>query len=189
MRRLGLLVITATLTASTALADPAVTTSKVNLREGPGTNYKSLGTVPDETQVDLGDCDDAGAWCTVTYQGKNGFVAGRYLDTQQTDTAKPGWPRTYTTDKGAEMVLYQPQITDWPNFTEVNALVAAEYKKDKDAKAVFGVIGISGKTVADKESGDVVISDIKTTELNFSALDRTQLGDLALEVGKVLPVP
>ncbi|BCH31055.1 hypothetical protein MesoLjLc_29850 [Mesorhizobium sp. L-8-10] len=187
MTRLVILTISAALAASSALADPAVTTANVNLREGPGTNYRSLGTIPDETQVELGDCDSGGAWCVVSWEGNQGFVAGRYLVAQQADTTNPGWPRTYATDKGAEIVLYQPQVTDWPNFAEVNALVAAEYKQDKDARPVFGVIGLTGRTVADKESGDVVISDIKTTELNFSALDRGQLGDLALEVGKVLP--
>ena len=52
---------------------------------------------------------------------------------------------------------------------------------------MFGVIGLKGKTQADHETNEVVITDITVTELNFSVLGRDQLGDLSLEVGKLLP--
>jgi uncharacterized protein YraI len=185
MIKLGLLLFTGMVTATSAWAGAAVTTDKVNFREGPGTTYKSLGTISTGSQVELSECDAGGAWCAIAYDGKNGFVSGKYLS--EADTGTPGWPRSYTTDKGAEIVLYQPQVTDWKNFTALTALVAAEYKTAKDSKPIFGVIGLTGETVADKQSGEVVVSDIKTTELNFSALDRNQIADLALEVGKVMP--
>jgi uncharacterized protein YraI len=185
MTKLALVLVAASLTAGSALAGPGITTAKVNFREGPGTNYKSLGSIPDGTQVDLGQCDGSGAWCAVAFDGKNGFVSGQYLS--EADAGRLGWPRTYTTDKGAEIVLYQPQITDWSNFTELMALVATEYKATKDAKPIFGVIGLVGQTVADRTSGQVVVSDIKVTQLDFSALDRNQIADLALEIGKLMP--
>lgn len=185
MRRATVVAVLQGLLLATAFAGPATTTDKVNFRSGPGTGYDSLGTIAADTQLDLGECDAAGGWCAVTYDGKTGFVSGKYLN--EADTGRPGWPRSYTTDKGAEIVLYQPQISSWEHFTDLTALVAAEYKATKDAKPVFGVIGFTGKTMTDQDAGEVVVSDIKTTQVDFSALDRKQLTDLTLEVGKILP--
>ncbi|MCT8970775.1 SH3 domain-containing protein [Microbaculum marinisediminis] len=170
--------------AAPALAAPAVTTANVNFRSGPGTGYASMGTLPQGTQVDMGECNDAGSWCAVTVNGQSGFVSGQYLEETEDPQA---WPRAYTTDSGATVVLHQPQVTAWDNFTDVSGLIAAEYKPTEDASAVFGVIGVSGKTQADHETGEVLIDDLKITELNFSVLSREQLSDMALEVGKLLP--
>jgi uncharacterized protein YraI len=98
-----------------ALAAPAVTTANVNFRQGPGTGFGSFGTVPNGTPVELEDCDDTGAWCSVTYNGQNGFVSGRYLQLTEAEETT-GWPRTYQTDAGATLVLYQPQFTEWDGF-------------------------------------------------------------------------
>ena len=167
-----------------AAAAPGVTTANVNFRTGPGTSYSTMGTLPRGTEVDVGDCDESGSWCAVTQGGRNGFVSGQYLEISEDQSA---WPRAYTTDSGATIILHQPQVTEWNNFTDITALVAAEYKPDKDASAVFGVIGLSGKTRADHENEEVVIDDIKVTQLNFSVLSREQLSDLSLEVGKLMP--
>jgi uncharacterized protein YraI len=185
MRQILLTILMQLFALAAALAGPATVTSKVNLRSGPGTSYQSLGMIPEDASVDLAECDDAGGWCAVTYDGKTGFVSGKYVNEE--DTGRPGWPRSYTTDKGAEIVLYQPQVSAWDKFTDLSALVATEYKASKDAKPIFGVIGLTGKTQADPDAGEVVITDIKITELDFSALDRSQLADFALEVGKILP--
>jgi uncharacterized protein YraI len=169
-----------------AFAAPAVTTANVNFRQGPGTGFGTLGTVPNGTQVELGDCDDTGAWCSVSYNGQNGFVSGRYLQLTEQEE-KTGWPRSFQTDGGATLILYQPQFTEWENFKTLKALIAAEYVKDKDAKPVFGVIGVSGQTQADPQNGEVLVSQIQVNQLDFSALDRTSLTDLTLQVGKIMP--
>lgn len=167
-----------------ALAAPAVTTANVNFRSGPGTGFASMGTLPAGSEVDAGECDSSGSWCAVTVQGASGFVSAQYLRISEDPTA---WPRAYTTDTGASIVLHQPQVTEWDDFTDLKALIAAEYKPKEDASAVFGVIGVSGRTQADREKDEVVIDDIKVTEINFSVLTREQLADLSLEVGKLVP--
>jgi uncharacterized protein YraI len=172
------------LSASAAMAIPATTTANVNFRSGPGTSFASMGTVPSGSQVDMGECDDGGTWCTVTVNGQSGFMSGQYL---QADDDQSAWPRAYTTDSGATIVLHQPQITGWDNFTDITAQVAAEYKATEADDPVFGVIGLAAKTQADHENNEVVIDDIKVTELSFSVLGRDQLSDLALEVGKLMP--
>jgi len=176
----------ALLAVQPALAATAVTTANVNFRQGPGTGFASFGTLASGTSVEMTDCDDTGAWCAISVNGQNGFVSGRYLTLSEPEETT-GWPRSYQTDGGATLVLYQPQFTDWDDFTTLKALVAAEYVKDDKAKPVFGVIGLSGKSVLDGEEGDVIVTDISVTQLDFSALDRAALTDLTLQVGKLLP--
>jgi hypothetical protein len=185
MKKLISLTLSVSLVASMAVAQPAVTTAKVNLRQGPGTNYASLGQVAQGSKVDLSQCDSAGAWCSITFGGRKGFVNGKFLNASEAE--RPSWPRVYTTDAGGEITLYQPQVTDWPNFAEITALIATEYKATKEAKPIFGIIGVSGQTVADADTENVVVSNVKVTDINFSALDRKALSDLSLEVGKVMP--
>ena len=185
MKRFSALLVSVSLIASSASAAPAVTTAKVNLRSGPGTGYESLGSIADGSRIDVSDCDASGAWCAVKVSGKGGFINGKYINRMEPD--KPSWPRTFTTDGGATLTLFQPQITDWKDFTELEALIATEFKEKADAKPIYGVIGVSGKTVADNDSDDVVITDVKATQVDFSTLGRKELTDLALEVGKIMP--
>ncbi len=166
-----------------ALAAPGVTTSSVNFRSGPGTNFSSIRTLPAGTGVDIGDCEDSGSWCAVTVQGQRGFVSGRYLEESKDAT---GWPRAFEVGQG-RMVLFQPQFTEWTDFKTLEALVAAQYLKAPDGNPVFGVIGLKGTTSYDEDAGEVVITDITVTELNFSGLGRDDLKALAVETGKLLP--
>ncbi len=170
------------ITAAPVLAAPGVTTSNVNFRAGPGTQFSSIRTLQEGTAVDIGDCEDAGTWCAVTVDGRSGFVSGRYLQEKEAE----GWPRSYETGKG-RMILYQPQFTGWTDFKDIEALVAAEFLKKSDANPVFGVIGLKGKTSYDEDAHEVVITDITVTELNFSGLDREDLKALSVETGKILP--
>lgn len=185
MKRLLSVTVSVLTMASVAFAEPAVTTAKIHFRQGPGTSYKSLGQIEQGAKVDLSQCDSAAAWCAITFNGTKGFVNGQYLNTSEPE--RQGWPRVYTTAAGAEITLYQPQVTDWDNFTDIKALIATEYRVTKDAKPIFGIIGVSGKTVADDDSNDVIINEINVTEVNFSALDRKALTDLSVEVGKLMP--
>jgi len=160
-----------------------VTTTNVNLRSGPGTNFSAIRTLPVGTGIDIGDCDDAGSWCAVTVEGTRGFVSGQYL--KKTDDPQ-AWPRSYETGVG-RMVLYQPQFTDWTDFKTIDALVAAEYVKTPDARPVFGVIGLKGDTSYDEDDDQIVITNITISSLNFSSLKRDELKALSVETGKLLP--
>ena len=186
MRRLTLALTLFAIASVPAEAGPATTNASVNFREGPGTGFDSLGKIAEGAEVDVKECDDGGTWCAVSFNGQNGFVSGKYLN--DADPKGLGWPRAFKTDSGATVTLYQPQINAWKDFTDLDALIAAEYKQSDDAKLIYGVIGVTGRTDADSASGQVVVSDIKMTEINFSVLDRKELADLALEVGKLMPV-
>jgi uncharacterized protein YraI len=171
------------------LAATAVTTANVNFRQGPGTGFASLGTLPSGTSVEMTNCDDTGAWCAISVNGQNGFVSRPLLCRRPSRKQTTGWPRSYQTDGGATLVLYQPQFTEWENFTTLKALVAAEYVKDDKTKPVFGVIGLSGGKVGPRRRGGQCHHQrhFTVTEIDFSALDRSALTDLTLQVGKLLP--
>jgi hypothetical protein len=183
MRQVIALALIPIIAALPAIAAPGVTTTSVNLRSGPGTNHPTIRTLPAGTAVDMGDCEDSGSWCAVTVDGRSGFVSGRYL---QENKISEGWPRSYETGKG-RMILYQPQFTEWTDFKSIEALVAAQFLRTPEANPVFGVIGLKGKTSYDEDAGEVVITDITVTELNFSGLGRDELTALAVETGKILP--
>ena len=159
--------------------------TSVNFRSGPGTGYASLGKITEGAKVDVSECDASGAWCAVTLDGRKGFVSGKYVE--QADPQKPNWPRSFTTGNGATLTLFQPQITGWPDFTTLNALIATELKATAQAKPIYGVIGVSGRTMADDATDEVVLTDVTATQVDFSTLDRKELTDLAIEVGKIMP--
>ena len=185
MKRLASYLVTASMVATSAAAGPGVITTSVNFRSGPGTGYASLGKITEGAKVDVSECDASGAWCAVTLDGRKGFVSGKYVE--QADPQKPNWPRSFTTGNGATLTLFQPQITGWPDFTTLNALIATELKATAQAKPIYGVIGVSGRTMADDATDEVVLTDVTATQVDFSTLDRKELTDLAIEVGKIMP--
>jgi len=67
------------LAANLAFADPGYTTSTVNLRAGPDTDYPSIGVLPPGLEVSIEGCIDGWAWCDVIVDGDRGWVAGDFL--------------------------------------------------------------------------------------------------------------
>ncbi len=56
-----------------------VTTSSLNVRTGPGTEYKSLGTLSEGQKVKRTGIDEASGWARIDYYGTEGFVSGKYI--------------------------------------------------------------------------------------------------------------
>jgi hypothetical protein len=65
------------LSAHNAAAAPALATKNVNLRQGPGTNYPIITTIPGGSNVDVKDCHE---WCAATWQGQQGFAISTSFD-------------------------------------------------------------------------------------------------------------
>ncbi len=66
------------LSAASAAAAPALATNNVNLRQGPGTTYTVIMTIPGGSNVDVSGC--SGQWCQVTFQGQNGYAIATSFD-------------------------------------------------------------------------------------------------------------
>ncbi|MTI18780.1 hypothetical protein E1162_16155 [Rhodobacteraceae bacterium RKSG542] len=185
MNKLASLFICTVLTSPSALAYTGSVTANVNLRQGPGTTYPVVNTIPQGTQVSVDNCDESGSWCAISHEGANGFISGEYLTMSEEEG---GWPRTFQTQDGAVLVLYEPQISEWTDYSTLKALVATEYRSDAKAAPIFGILDVEGKTFSNADSDEVMVTDVKLAGLNFSTLSKDELAKLSLEVGKLLPV-
>jgi uncharacterized protein YraI len=63
--------------AGIGAANAAVVTGDLNLRSGPGTGYRVIGTMPAGSYVDVLGC--SGAWCRVEFGGAVGYASASYL--------------------------------------------------------------------------------------------------------------
>ncbi|MCP4305591.1 MAG: SH3 domain-containing protein [bacterium] len=66
------------LTVGTSAAGQlSTTTNNLNLRTGPGKQYRVQLVIPAGAQVDVISC--GGVWCIVNFAGAPGYVSGEYL--------------------------------------------------------------------------------------------------------------
>src|SRR5580704_9793763 len=90
-----------------------------------------------------------------------------------------GWPREIT-QNGAHIVYYQPQIDRWADYRTLDARMAISVTP-AGGKPTPGVVSIQARTDADKETRNVVISNIKLTDIRFPSVDAAgdaKLGEL-----------
>jgi hypothetical protein len=66
------------LSAVAAQSAPALATKNVNMRQGPGTSYPLVTTIPGGSTVDVSGCH--GGWCTVGWQGRTGYAIATSFD-------------------------------------------------------------------------------------------------------------
>jgi hypothetical protein len=59
-------------------AAPALATNNVNMRQGPGTTYPIITTIPGGSNVEVSGCQ--GEWCSVTWHGQSGYAIETSLD-------------------------------------------------------------------------------------------------------------
>ncbi len=80
---------TAEATIVPGAADAAVTrtTSHLNMRHGPGANYRRVTTIPPGQIVNVLGC--TGNWCAVIWRRHQGYVNARYLSTHKTLIVSP----------------------------------------------------------------------------------------------------
>jgi uncharacterized protein YraI len=65
------------LAAGSAIAAPATVGTNTNLRQGPGTNFGVIMTVPGGSVVDVIRC--GAEWCNVMAGGRPGYMVARNL--------------------------------------------------------------------------------------------------------------
>ena len=67
----------AAFSASSALAQQAQATVSLNVRSGPGTNYRVVDVLRDGEVVNIERC--SGGWCRIEHNGPDGWASSRYL--------------------------------------------------------------------------------------------------------------
>ncbi|MFZ0527991.1 MAG: SH3 domain-containing protein, partial [Xanthobacteraceae bacterium] len=69
---------------------PAAVNTNVNLRQGPGTNYPIVTTIPAGAPVNVSGCN--AGWCQVAFQGQGGYIIATSLGAPPPRTYPPGYP-------------------------------------------------------------------------------------------------
>ena len=62
-----------------AAAAPAIVTTDLNIRTGPGTGYYAFDVIPVGGRVTVYGCATGYNWCDVGWAGTRGWVSGSYL--------------------------------------------------------------------------------------------------------------
>ncbi|HET6513907.1 MAG TPA: hypothetical protein VFG09_02015 [Thermodesulfovibrionales bacterium] len=81
----------------------------------------------------------------------------------------PGWPRQRI-ENGNTLILYQPQVDDWKNFTELDWRQAFTLTP-QGGKQVVGVGVMTAHTEVDTVNKMVLLTNIKIVQLHFPSLD------------------
>lgn len=137
MKKIVSLALGASLIPAAALAQvPGSVSSDLNLRQGPGSNYGIITTIPAGSPVTIDNCLDGLNWCQVTYAGSTGYGFASYL----------------LVDAGGQTVV----ITENPSLVEVVAepVVAV-------GEATGTIIGALGSAVGSVVGG---VADVFTPE-------------------------
>lgn len=100
-------------------------------------------------------------------------------------TLDQGWPRTFAKD-GDSLVMYQPQIDAWTNYTRIRFRAALAVTPKGATEPVYGVMGVQADTLVDKEARTVLMSNL-TPGIRFPGLPPQQAADLQALVTRLLP--
>ena len=99
-----------------------------------------------------------------------------------------GWPRSYKTASGGDVVLYQPQIASWPESREDDGLLGGWCTPAKAGdKPVLGTVKVEADTKVSVNDRLVNFSVIRIVESNFPTLEKAQLQEVVATVGSGIP--
>jgi len=96
-----------------------------------------------------------------------------------------GWPRTKSAPTGT-IVLYQPQVDDWQNYTTLHWRQAFQLTPT-GGKMVIGAATFTGHTYVDNDSHIVTIDGITINNTYFSSLDPAASASMAQLVKTFVP--
>jgi uncharacterized protein YraI len=132
----------------------------LNLRQGPSTDRAIITTIPKGAPVVIENCLEGLNWCRVSYAGRTGYAAARYL----------------LADAGGEAVV----VTQNPSLVDV--VTAPVEVVGEAAGAVIGALGAAVTGVADAITPEPrVVTYVRTNPVEPVYLE----GDVA--VGATVP--
>ncbi len=82
--------ILALLFSTGAQANSAIATTTINMRSGPGTQYSSLGRIPNGVVINVAGCTNGYNWCRVNYRGQEGWASSQYIAVQTGSSSNSG---------------------------------------------------------------------------------------------------
>ena len=92
----------------------------------------------------------------------------------------PGWPRQLT-NSGTVLVLYTPQVEDWPDYTTLNFRMAFSLTPYQQ-KEIVGVVYMTASTTVDTYTRMVSIFNISVSDVHFPSLDEATAASMGQKV-------
>jgi len=97
----------------------------------------------------------------------------------------PGWPRKLV-KSGGTVIIYQPQVDDWKNFTDLSWRQAFQLTPTGGKQAV-GAASFNGTTSVNNDTHVVTIYGIQVTNTYFPGLDPTTAAQMDQLVRSFVP--
>jgi hypothetical protein len=98
-----------------------------------------------------------------------------------------GWPRSYTTNSGAALVIYQPQVATWDKQKLMTAYAAASYTPPGAAKPALGTFQLEADTDVSVAERLVGFSKYRVLEASFPTMDKDLLRTVVAELTTSVP--
>jgi hypothetical protein len=98
-----------------------------------------------------------------------------------------GWPRTYGTPNGGNVIVYQPQLASWDRQKHAVAYSAVTYNAPGAEKPAIGSIKLESDTSVSLGERLVRFGTINLTETHFPTLSRDEVGVIATTVKDSIP--
>ncbi len=157
----AVLVISCLLVVSAYADSATVTGSKVNMRSGPGLNYRVVDCLDKGTEVTVTNRSN-GEWYAINYNGSEGFMSSRYLninnDYQNAEIV------------GSEGIGYiDGEYVRFRSGPSTDSSILAEYSRGKEIK-ITGTSGSWTACIINGQSG-YVYSDYVSSSPNFNYSD------------------
>ncbi|HTJ25139.1 MAG TPA: hypothetical protein VMA36_03150 [Candidatus Limnocylindria bacterium] len=84
----------------------------------------------------------------------------------------PSWPKTFQ-QGDAKVVVYQPQVKDWPNKTVLNGIVALAVTRGGSATPIYGTATFTTYTSANFQEGTVTLTNTRITATRWPGQSAT----------------
>ena len=97
------------------------------------------------------------------------------------------WPREYSNEAGAKLVMYQPQVMEWEKTARIEARIAIAFSAPGAESPSLGTFEIEADTEVDLETRLVRISGIEITKHRFPTLDEEVSQKLLAKLDELLP--
>lgn len=100
---------------------------------------------------------------------------------------EPGdWPREITVE-GYGLVLHQPQVDKWEDYSKLEARVVVELIRPRSQKPELGAISFTADTRTDMDSRTVSIHNLRIVNVRFPSLSKAATGKAEKVLNRLLP--
>jgi hypothetical protein len=97
------------------------------------------------------------------------------------------WPREYSNEAGAKLVMYQPQVTTWKGAKHLEPRLAIAFSAPGAEAPSLGTFEIEASTEVDLQTRLVRMSAIRIIKHRFPSLDDEQSSKLLAKLEELLP--